>query len=161
MTELMIDPAAVPDSGGEWLELLNRSGAEVNLRGLELRDCGVDRFLVAQDFRLAAGQRVVLGAAPQGRENGGVPVELVWEEYQLGNRRDCVVVMAGETEVDRVKWEGGWKVPVGAALQLDAAAEARGDNDDRRRWCRSRAYGDNHEGDRGSPGKKNHRCGRR
>jgi hypothetical protein len=156
----MIDPAAVPDAGGEWLELLNRSQGPVNLRGLELRDCGVDRFLVEEDFTLEPGQRVVLGAAPQGRENGGVPVDLVWEDYQLGNRRDCVVVLAGETEVDRVRWEGGWKIPVGAALQLDASAEARGDNDERRRWCRSRAYGDNHEGDRGSPGKKNHRCGR-
>ena len=71
----MIDPAAVPDTRGEWVELYNGTPAEIDLSGYVLDDgAGHNRFVI-QGLVVPTGGYVVLGRDANPADNGGAPVD--------------------------------------------------------------------------------------
>jgi DNA/RNA endonuclease G (NUC1)/PKD repeat protein len=76
ITELMADPSAVSDANGEWFELYNGSGADVNLKGYRIASAAgataTETHTIATDVIVPAGGYVVIGNNPNTTTNGGV-----------------------------------------------------------------------------------------
>jgi cysteine-rich repeat protein len=137
VTEVMKDPTAVSDTVGEWFEVLNRSGRDVDLRGLRVTDLGTDSYTVPSSWVLAAGERAVIGASTQQGSNGGVPVDLGWQGTSLGNGDDEIVLSNAWGALDLVAWDDGVTFPdtPGSSLALSPAHEDATLNNVGASWC--------------------------
>lgn len=141
ISEVMADPAAVPDDRGEWFEVHNRGAAPVQLRGWRIAS-GNDSPVTIGDVVVPAGGRVVL--ARRAANNGGVTA--AWEygsAISLANGSDWLALRtsAGAT-VDSVAWSS---TTVGASRARADTGAAK--------WSTSTAvFG---AGDRGTPGLPN------
>jgi len=164
VTEMMIDPVAVNDSEGEWFEILNLSGLDVDLYGLLVHDgaSGGNEFTVDNPAILPGGAFFVFVRASDSATNGGVEGDLDWAEYGtfgFANEGDDRVVLSdsgGSVVFDEVLYDEAWDLPPGASLSLDADSADIEANDDADAWCRSvAAFGD---GDLGTPGEENLTC---
>jgi len=151
ISEVMFDPAAVDGDFGEWIELYNVTGAEVDLEGVVVQDDDGAGFAVEGPLRVPAGGFVVLGTSNDTAANGGCPVDYAYsvDAVKLGNEGDSVTLIATGVPLDSFIWDASvFTVAEGSALQLDRAADA---------WCLATApYGD---GDLGTPGAANSPCG--
>jgi hypothetical protein len=124
ITEIMQDPAAVPDAQGEWFELLNLSGQTIDLDGCTIEDLGTDSHVIAGGGPLAVPpmERVVLGVNADPGTNGGVQVDYEYTGLTLGNADDEIIIRNPTgVELVRVEYDGGvlWPDPTGATLNLD------------------------------------------
>jgi hypothetical protein len=93
--------------------------------------------------------------------NGGILCDYDYDDYQLANGPDEVILSLAGLQIDRVAYAqgGGWSPTspsVGASYSLDPNAFSAAGNDSGGNWCAaSVAYGD---GDKGSPGTINPTC---
>jgi hypothetical protein len=154
VTEVLRDPSDLSDTVGEWFEVLNRSGAPVDLDGLVVRDDDTDGFTVLGSLVVADGARVVLandaGAAPT--------VDYVYASMSLANGADELVLASALGEIDRIAWDDGatWPDPTGASMSLDPSSEDAVSNDGGASWCAATSvFG---VSDRGTPGAPNDPC---
>ena len=72
ITELLIDPAAVSDTLGEWIEVHNAGGAPVNLSGWTLGSLERAEHTITADLWLEPGAYTVLARSDDPTANGGV-----------------------------------------------------------------------------------------
>ncbi len=159
ITEVMQDPSVPADSSGECFEVLNTTGADLDLDGLEVSDLGVDDFVVTGSLVVPAGGRVVFGVSTDPVINGGVPVDYACANaYFLSNGDDEIVLGFGGVTFDEIAWTGTapWPDPTGASMQLDPALEDAVDNDDGASWCESTSVGPT--GEPSTPGASNDPC---
>ena len=154
-TEVMQNPLAVNDSDGEWFEMLNRTGSDLDLGGCTVKDLGTDSHTIGSLIVPAHG-RVVFGTNGDHATNGNVVVHYEYGgSLTLGNGDDELVLECA-SEIDRIEWDdgGAWPDPNGATMTLDEAshlANHLGSN-----WCEaSSSFG---AGDRGTPGGINDSC---
>ena len=151
ITEIMANPDAVSDSYGEWIEVYNASGVEVNLLGLVLKD-NASSDTVDIDLIVAAGGYVVLGIDGDTTRNGSVTVDFDWSGLALGNSGDTLSLSYASTTLDAVDYTG-WAVVAGVSLSLSLLEIDATSNDDVGSWCAATdTFGD---GDYGSPGADN------
>ncbi len=156
ITEIHRDPDAVADEAGEWFELQNVSGADVELQGLELLDDGTDFATVTQALVVPNGGFVVLGRDADLGANGGVSLDAVFSGLSLGNGDDELILQAGGGVLDRVAWDSSWPDVTGAAMSLDAGSTTASANDSAGAWCPAvDPYG---SGDLGTPRSANPGC---
>ena len=156
VTELMVNPAAVSDANGEYVELLNTSGGDIDLRGWTLADASSDHT-VATSFVVPANGYAVFGLNPDFATNGGVDVGYEWSR-PLTNGGDLVrVSQPGMGQIDQVNYSGG-NVPNGASLQLDPGSFDAVLNNDEANWCVAPTPWPTSAGDDGSPGVANIAC---
>ncbi|MBD0319339.1 MAG: lamin tail domain-containing protein, partial [Gemmatimonadetes bacterium] len=71
ISEVMADPAAVPDERGEWFEVHNRGGAPAELRGWRIASGNDSPVAIARSVVVPAGGRVVLARNGSASQNGG------------------------------------------------------------------------------------------
>lgn len=96
ISEFMADPNAVADAVGEWVELTNVSGADVDLSGGALVDNGRNAFTFPAGTTVAAGERLVVGRSADTAFNGGAPVDVAMEDaFTLNND---VKILTPETD---------------------------------------------------------------
>ena len=96
ITEIMADSGAVEDLLGEWVEILNVSGKDLDLSACVLKDAGRNKFEIPDGTVVLAGDTIVFGRTSDTSANGGVAVDVaVGEEFTLNNN---VTVITGETE---------------------------------------------------------------
>ena len=159
ITELLYDAAAVDDSAGEWVEILNTGADAVNLVGLSLGDsAGTHTISSASPLWVPAGGYAVLAKSADPAKNGGFTPLYAYSGVDLNNGGDSVVLLAGTVEIDRVDYatSKGWPDAKGKSLQLDGALDPTGDHNVPADWCLGTTpYG---LGDLGSPGAKNPDC---
>jgi len=157
VSEVMIDPVAVPDNQGEWIEVYNTTTSTIDLRGFTLRDDGADVHIIT-DFTpvvVPAGGYVTLGRNANLASNGGVVVDYQYASFVLGNAGDEVVLDAFGTVIDRVAYGTSFDIPA-AATQLSQGTLTSTANDDPLNWCAATATLTG--GDRGTPGADNRTC---
>ena len=158
INEIMQDPNAVGDNAGEWFELYNPTGADIDVEGWTVQDNGSDSFVIANGAPLLvpAGGYLVLGNHADTTTNGGVAIDYEFSGMYIGNSDDeLVLIDALGNEIDRVEYDGGpvFPDPTGASMALQDPAL---DNSDGVNWCTaSTPYG---AGDLGTPGAAND-CG--
>lgn len=153
VTELMPDPAAVPDASGEWLELHNPTAAAVDLAGWTIKDEYTNSHVIQGPLVLAPGAYKVLARVSDPTQNGGIQGVYQYDNFNLANDADQVILLDGSgKEVDRVVYDSSWGVRSGISLAL---REVTLDNAKAASWCPSKDSWTGSAGDRGSPGAAN------
>ncbi|MFM7200865.1 MAG: lamin tail domain-containing protein [Myxococcota bacterium] len=162
ITELMINPLAVEDTLGEWLELYNTTSDTIKLDGWILTDGAGDSHTIASAGELSIGPKgyLVIGTHAEKSENGNVVLDYTYDgDLIFTDEADVVSVYAGTVLVDAVGYgaTGFPTTPVGSSLQLDNTAYSADSNDDGSQWCAST---DTIQGssDKGTPGEANNAC---
>lgn len=149
INELMIDPAAIPDADGEWVELRNTTNLSVNLTGWTLRG-GASGTVPLPALMLAAHDFLVLCRNVNPAANGGISGAWAATALDLNNAADSLWLFDATTQlVDVVAWSSA---PAGASLEVRDPWQdnfsANGSN-----WAAaSVTYG---SGDYGTPGSEN------
>lgn len=156
ITEIMQNPSAVTDGNGEWFEVYNTTGADIDMDGWTIRDNDTDSFVVAGPLVVPAGGYIVLGINADSGTNGGVTVAYEYTSMFLSNSADEIVLEApGPVVIDAVVYDGGpnFPDPTGASMELAQSNFDATDNDDGSNWGEgTTVFGD---GDLGSPGADN------
>jgi len=159
ITEIMKNPDAAADPTGEWFEIQNTSKIPLDLNAFTITDSGTDKHRIYKAGGLMIGDGAVLVLAANGdeAENGGVKADYVYADFALANGNDEIILMAGDTLVDKVEYkELGFPNPKGKTLSLDPASFDPDANDLGTAWCDGEtAYG---AGDLGTPGLTNPAC---
>ncbi len=164
ITEMMTNPDVVADTDGEWFEIYNNSGMDVDLDGMEVYDRGSNTFTVSGTVLVAAGEYAVLGTNSDTGTNGGVDIDYAYNYstgsagFALGQADDEVVLSNGSIEIDAVEYDGGpnFPDPTGYSMSLSGDVLDDLDNDDGANWCQGSDV--TAEGDFGSPGVANPVC---
>jgi competence protein ComEC len=114
ISRVMVDPTAVSDERGEWIEIANLEPDSVDLHGWQLRSAHDPGFVIPQSLVVPAGGTVVLGRNADSTINGGVAVSLAYSGITLGNSGDWIVLRdASGVTADSVEWT---KAPAGEAI---------------------------------------------
>jgi hypothetical protein len=161
VTEFMNDSDAVSDTVGEWLELYNSTGADIDLNGWTLKDDGSDSHTFTTSIIVSAGSYFVMGRGADSTVNGGVNLDHSYGDgvFTMANGADEIVLLSpSSVEIDRIVYgvggfpDGG----PGFSISLDPNQLA-GDNNLAANWCLSTSvFG---AGDYGTPGVENDACG--
>ncbi|MEZ5979109.1 MAG: lamin tail domain-containing protein [Planctomycetota bacterium] len=164
VTEIMQNPAAVGDTAGEWFEIYNTTGSDIDIEGWTFSDLGSNSFTVSNGgpLVLPAGGFLVLGINADSGSNGGVAVDYQYPSaFTLGNGDDEIVIQdVASTEISRVEYDGGpvWPDPNGASMNLDANSFDATSANDGTKWCPTSAANTLPGGDTGTPGAANEVC---
>lgn len=157
INEVMVNPHAVPDHLGEYLELKNLAGHTVGLTGLILRDDGADFHIVEGQHSIPEGGLFVMARSSDEEKNGGVKADYAYGgSFALANSADEVILDYEETTIDEVEYDSTWSMPNGAALELDPVLADPSCNDIEDLWCKAETSMPG--GDTGSPGVENRGC---
>ena len=132
LSEIMVDPAAVGDAIGEFVELANADTAAVNLRGWRLVDGGGRSHTIASDLSIAPGAYLVLTRGDAAALAGYAPSHYQYTSLQLGNTAGSLGVWppgvdSDSPPLDMVAWGDGsaHAVRAGASLErVDLATES-------------------------------------
>lgn len=155
VTEIMRNPDAVSDTYGEWIELYNPTGFDIDIDGWTVGDGQSEEHTIdaGGPLVIAAGGFVVLGRNDNSSLNGGYACDYAYAGVTLGNGSDRVVIRDGSTTIDSVAYDDGamFPDPTGASMEL---ANPSGDNGIGSNWeeCVLSTFGD---GDYGTPGAAN------
>jgi Lamin Tail Domain len=152
ISELMVNPAAVSDAAGEWIELSNLGAAPVDLTGCTLARDGSGVTLDGAAV-VPAGGTLTLAAGPS---PGFVP-NVVYGSLSLPNSSGFTLSLVCGTEtLDSVTVVAGqWPIANGASLSLSGAALDPSANDLPENWCLGTLP---YATDLGSPGSLNPPC---
>jgi len=156
INELMINPGAVGDSEGEWIELYNTSDSAVDLDGWALTGIEADAVTaILIGVVVEPGGYAVLCNNSDSATNGGVACDFQYDPaYQLSNSGDSVVLKSPANEThDEVNFDGGpnFPNPTGASISL---VNPQNDNDVGGSWKTSLATVEGLT-DKGTPGQEN------
>jgi len=162
ITELMVDPDAVPDAVGEWIEVYNASARDVDLSNWTLAD-GSGSDTIGTGVVVGAGAHALFASHPDPATNGGLPTpDWVFDAGSIGltNGGDPLILSMGGTVIDELQYApGDWPLPTGTTLYLDPDYRDATANDLPHPWCEtptdaSYDYG-GLPGDYGTPGEAN------
>jgi hypothetical protein len=149
ITELMIDPKALSDTQGEWIELYNASEAT-----LELRDCQLDDGAKSlHDIPAALVEPGAYFTLAREAEPGFVADLVV--PLSLTNSADSVAIICRGQEIDRVSYDAEFAIKAGVSLALDPEQLDASANDLAGAWCQGSVE---YATDLGSPGQANSSC---
>ena len=150
LSELQRNPAIVPDTNGEYVEVVNVGSKPVGLRGLRLVDNSA-AVTLASNFLLVPGRPMLFQVDGAPSRNGGQPLgmALPFGTIALGDTSDTVALDRGAVVVDSIAYAAGFPGGSGvAAERRDLLAANTNAN-----WAAApQVYG---PGDRGSPGRGN------
>ncbi len=110
INEIMYDPPAPQLSTNEWIELVNRSGAAVDLGGLVVTDATGQSVALAGPRVLGPGDFLVVTARPAdfAAAYPGVAFVSVASFPSLNNTGDRVGITVGGVEIDAVPYTSAW-----------------------------------------------------
>lgn len=150
ISELMVDPVAVADTQGEWIELHNPTDEAFDLQGCVVDDGGSALRGIADPFALAPGgfKAIARSASAGFATSATMPMS-------LGNTGDSVAISCDGVEIDRVVYGPGFPLAAGKSMALDPLSQDAMSNDAPGAWClAAQPYGV----DFGTPGKPNPDC---
>ncbi len=159
VSEIMANPSAVDDGAGEWFELYNASGSDIDLVAWTIEADDGDLLVIDSSLILGGGSRAVLGVEADSAVNGGVTVDQGYDrsDLALSDSADSLRLMMGATEVFGVAWDASWVTAGGASMNLDSDSHDASSAALAESWCPSiLSFG---LGDSGSPGAANSSCG--
>lgn len=118
ITEVMANPAAVSDTQGEWFEIYNHSGNELELTGLVLRDEGSNRHTITDALTLAADSYLVFGRNGDASSNGGYSADYIYNSFTLSNSSDAIILEFDDIIVASLSYDGGVFGQAGVSAEL-------------------------------------------
>src|SRR5262245_29792385 len=108
INEVMINPSAVTDANGEYVELYNAGTSAVDLAGWTIKDDGGNSFTIpaGSPALVAPGAVFVLAAQANPALNGGFTPNVTWSNFFLSNSGDEVVLLDPQNvEQDRLNYD--------------------------------------------------------
>ena len=152
ITEVMVNPAAVSDSYGEWFEIYNNDTIAIDLAGWRIADSEDDLHelqTVSIEFYIIPGDYLVLGRNADSAENGGYNADYEYWGFQLSNSSDEIFLIDDEGRiVDEIEYTSSVPFSSGASMYL---RNVEFDNAVDTSWAMSATpFGD---GDYGTPGR--------
>ena len=162
-TEIMQNPYQVSDVNGEWIEIYNTTGADIDLLGMEITDDTLvdsdadDTFTIMESLIIPAGGYLMFAVNGYEGTNGGLPTPdgVYSPDLWMGNGIDGVAIQCMGSIIDSVIWDDGatFPDPEGASMSLKIDQFDSVSNDNGANWeTVSFTYGD---GDYGTPGAEN------
>lgn len=120
ISEVHRNPNVVPDTNGEYVEVVNIGAQPVSLLGLRLSD-NAGTVTIASGFALLPGRPMLFQVDGAPSRNGGLPLGMVlpFGSLSLADTNDSLTLQQNVTVVDSVTWSSGF--PGGAGI----AAERR------------------------------------
>jgi hypothetical protein len=161
VTEVMNNPAVVSDANGEWFELYNATGNDVDLAGWTISDLGSDSFTVS-GLVVPAGGYVVLTRNTEAN-NGGVNPDYVYGSAMALSNGEDEIVLTDPTGLVLLTFaydeSAGWPNTNGESMSFDGmmtpdAASVAGPGN----WCPAPWAWPTSAGDSGSPDGWNDPC---
>lgn len=154
ITELMPDPAALPDAMGEWFEVTNVGTTTVQLRGCRFVDTAGPGFAIATSVLLAPGGIATFAASSS---PGFVPTYVYASSgLALNNGTDGLRLECDAIVIDAISYTASWPYASGVAAQLDPGTTDAATNDAPSAWCQATTA---YAVDLGTPGAANASCG--
>jgi hypothetical protein len=160
ITEIMHTPDAVPDQSGEYFEIMNVSGAPIDLLGMEIFDDGTNGFVINAPLVINPGDFAVFAPELDPLLNGGLLVDYQYDflAFQLADTFDAIFIYCDGNFIDGVVYDNGFSYPnpIGASMSIDPESIHHLANDLGDNWCTSTtSYG---SGGLGTPGLENISC---
>ncbi|MBU2025554.1 MAG: lamin tail domain-containing protein [Patescibacteria group bacterium] len=141
INELMVNPGAVSDSEGEWIELHNKDEETINLLGWKIKNRNGEHVIV-EDLIIEPDDFLVLCRNKDTGKNGGIACDYQYSGLNLLNTGDEILLKSPEEEV--------WPAVYGQEMILEGKSlENTGDE----QWQLS--YNKLASGDYGTPGQEN------
>lgn len=152
-----------PDSWGQWVELYNATGSDLDLEGTVIDLVSIDggtrnRILIRASVSVAPGDYVVIGdfgdvTTP---EHFDYDIGDVTTDFTTFPATGGITVRACDADVDAVIFP---TLPTSGTWSLDGAPSASG-NDDESAWCNDTmpSTDPSKTGLPGTPGAANHPC---
>lgn len=160
ISEIMMNPATVADTTGEWFEIYNPGSMEVNLNGLTI-GTGSATDTIDSDVLVPAGTYALLALSSTTTENDNLPTpDFVYAGLAFDeSSADALSVIDGSTTIDAVAWDGStWTVTEGYSWSLDSSTLTATDNDTWGNWCDGASMWTGAASNYGSPGAANPSC---
>ena len=152
ISEIMVNPAAVSDSYGEWFEITNISDSTIDIQGWTIKDSGQDEHSIVSDEQvipISPGEYFVFARNADPSLNGGLDVvSYQYENFSFSNSEDEIILLdTSGAIVDEVYYNNTWPLSSGSSMEIH---DPFIDNSVSDSWFGSTlSYGD---GDNGSPG---------
>tara|TARA_B100000214_G_scaffold357986_1_gene318112 strand:- start:154 stop:1896 length:1743 start_codon:yes stop_codon:yes gene_type:complete len=152
ISEIMVNPAAVSDSYGEWFEITNISDSTIDIQGWTIKDSGQDEHSIVSDEQvipISPGEYFVFARNADPSLNGGLDVvSYQYENFSFSNSEDEIILLdTSGAIVDEVYYSNTWPLSSGSSMEIH---DPFIDNSVSDSWFESTlSYGG---GDNGSPG---------
>ncbi len=158
LSELMVNPRAVSDPYGEYIELYNAAAQAIDVYLWTLSDVDGESVTIEEHLVIEPGTYVVLGTNADTATNGGVAVDYVYSsDFKLNNGSDELVTLALEGgAINEVSYDTSWPIDAGAAMGLDPFRLDLGSSGSVDAWCAQQT--ELSGGDLGTPGAENDLC---
>lgn len=143
ITEIMTNPNRVSDPDGEWFEIRNDSGRDLDLNGMIIgSDTDGDYHLISSSAPIivASGEFAILAANMDSSSNGGVTAVYEYgSDITMSNEVDDLWLKTNDLIIDRVEWDDGelYPDPSGASIALDPNYFSSSLNDIPEGWCQA------------------------
>ena len=155
ITEFMVDPNDCSDSLGEYIEIFNNSGGNLDLNGLKISDESTS-WTYAGSTVIADQTYALLGRSDLSGCHSVAPDVIYSGSLSLNQNGDTITIANGIEDLDVVDYNG-WTINAGASLQLNTDYFDQVLNDNEHNWCDSRdIIAGATPDDTGSPGSGNH-----
>jgi len=160
-TEIMVEPAAVAASAGQWLEIYNASANVIKLNGMTFTAGGASLPVGGPTITMDPGQYMVVANNTDSGTNGGVTAQAPMTGMLMSTSSGTATAMAsdGTTVIDQVVWDSSWPFVSGHSISLSPAALSGTPgslNDTAAHWCLAQSQWGG--GDYGSPVSQNDPC---
>ena len=137
VTEVMLDPAGT-DTGGEWFEIYNTLGTDVDLKGMVIFTRDTDGS-GAKSHVVKAGTAKAQSYFTFGDIRSGPLPTWIGYTYadalgSFGNARGVVGIKCGATVFDEMTWTRAAKADQSRALN-PTVPKTSTENDDETKWC--------------------------
>ena len=158
VSEIMMNPLAVGDGYGEWMELSSVADHDIDLIGWRLTSDDGDDTTIQDHLIIEAGGMVVIGVSADTSLNGGVAVDQVYDrnEFSLADAADSIFLYVGSMAVFDLTYSSSWPLGEGVSTSLDPLYIDPSLAGNRLYWCV--ATTDIGGGDLGTPGAANDQC---
>jgi uncharacterized repeat protein (TIGR01451 family) len=156
INEIMKNPLVTLDKVGEWFEVYNPTGQNIDLMTCIIKDNLTDSHTINTSLVVPAKGYAVLARNGDPAANGGVTANYVYSNFELGNNSDQVIISCCGQIIDNVNYNtvDFPHLPNGSKSMI--LKDPSLDNNVGANWCESTsAYG---LGDLGTPGIMNDRC---
>ena len=151
ITEIMVNPAAVSDSYGEWFEITNTTDTTIDIHGWTIKDGDSDEHEISNDsmaVTIAPSDYFVLASNGDSALNGGLNANYDYDDIFLSNSEGEIILLDGSGAiVDEVHYDNSWAFGSGESMEIHDVSV---DNNNPDNWFEAiLPYGD---GDLGTPG---------
>jgi hypothetical protein len=149
LSEIMVDPQAIDDTAGEFVEVTNADTVDANLRGWSLVDGAGRTHVIAADLWIAPGAYLVLTRGDAATLAGYVRSDYHYSAVQLANTAGTLSLRSPGSApdappADSIVWGESLRPQAGASFErADLAAGA---------WVVAAAPWTDAHADKGSPG---------